>query len=224
MAKDDEVELSPDWYTLRVGADGKCIFKEEPPPPVGTTVKKDTIKDKDTGRLLASEESVIPTQQTIEIEKSNPVKRKASSRARPLRRSKTSASPSSTDSSISSTSSWPPRRPSARTRKSPEPDIVEISDYYTADDKSTVSETQTTSTRRVRAAPTRTSRRSPKLPRTAAADRSSPFGEVELPGGGCERFNHMGATAVAATSAVTTSSGNTLSAEARRILKALEDD
>ena len=224
MAKDDKVELSPDWYTLRVGADGECIFKEEPPPPVRTIPKKDKSKGKDTGTVLVPEESVAPTEQAIEIGKSKPVQRKASPRIRPSRPLKTSVSPSSSESSRSSASSWPPPRPSARTRKKPEPDIVEISDSDTAADKSTVSETQTASTRRSKAGPTRTPRRSPALPRTAVVNRSLPFGGVPFSGRGPERFYPTGATATGVTSAVTTSSGNPLSAEAIRILKALEDD
>lgn len=216
MAKDDEVELSPDWYTLRVEANGECVFKEEPPPPVGTTTKRDTSNDEDTRTSQAPEEPVTPTEHAMEIVKSNPVKRKASSRPRPL---KTSISPSSSESSRSSSSSWPPRRPSALARKKTEPDIVEISDCDTAAGKSTVSETQATSTRRLRAGATQTPRRSPASPRTAVVDRSLPFGEVAFSGRGWETFSHAGATA-----AVVTPSGNTLTVEATRILKALEDE
>lgn len=219
MAKDDKVELSPDWYTLQVEANGECVFKEEPPPPVGTTAKKDTSNDEDTRTSQAPKESVTPTEHAMEIVKPKPVKRKASSRPRPL---KTSLSPSSSESSRSSSSSWPPRRPSALARKKTEPDIVEISDCDTATGKSTVSETRATTTRRLRAG--QTPRHSPALPRTTVVDRSLPFGEVAFSGRGWERISHTGATAAVVTPDITTSGGSTLTVEATRILKALEDE
>lgn len=209
MAKNDKVELSPDWYTLRVGEDGECTFKEKPPAPVGTTTKKGAA----TGATQTSEGSMAPTEQATKP------KRKASPRTVSSRPSKTSASPSSSESSRSSASSLPPRRPNARAHKTREPDIVEVSDSDTSADKSAVTETQTTRTRRSRAGATRTSRHSPALPRTAVTGRSSPFGEAAFSGRGWERFYHTETTVV-----VTAPSGNALNAQATRIRGAPRGD
>jgi hypothetical protein len=162
-----------------------------------------------------------PTEQATETEKPKPVKRKASPRARPSRPSKTSTSPSSSESSRSSTSSWPPRRPSARTRKSQNqissksqtPTLTLIRALYRKLKPRAPSDR--------RAASSRTPRHS-VVPRTAVDDRSSPFGEVAFSGRGWERFYHTGATA--ATSAVTTSSGNSAQRSSDKDPQALEDD
>jgi len=68
MAEDDEVKLTPAWYTLKVKEDGVCIFTEEPPAPARTRTKKPAAKVKDKGTSRAPEESVAPTEQaTVEL-------------------------------------------------------------------------------------------------------------------------------------------------------------
>lgn len=213
MAKDDGVELTPDWYTFRVREDGECILKEEPPAPVSATTKKSTTKAENAGAPQVSEESATLTEQATEIEKPKPVQRKASPHARSSRSSKASASPSPS-SLKSSASTWPPRRPIIRTRKKLEPVIVEIPDLSSlSSDGSTL---QPASTQPSRA---RQSRQSPVLPRTAVVDHPSPSGEAVLSGRRSQSFHYAGSTA-----APTTSSGKALSARAKSILKALEED
>jgi hypothetical protein len=211
MAENDEIELTSDWYTLGIGEDGESNFKAEPPDPVRTKTKRAAADDNDPGTAQASEESV-PTEQAPKTKKPKSVKKKASSpRARPLKSSKASASTSLPESSRSSTWSCPPIRPSARTRKTRQPDIIEISDSNMDADK-TRSQPRNTWQSRASPAP----RHSPALPRTAVTSRPSPFGEVAFSGRGWERF--------LSTGPIVTSSGNTLSVRATRILRALEDD
>jgi hypothetical protein len=214
MAKDSEVVLTPDWYTLRVSEDGECTFKVDPPAPVDTTTstKKKVAKDNDTGAIQAPEESMAPTEQVTEPEKPKPVKRKASPRVLSSRPSKTSVAPSSLESLRSSTSSWPPHRPSARTRKKTKLDIAEISDYDSIADMSIVSEIEATSTQLF---PTQIPRDPPALPQTTVAARPPPFGKAEFSGRGWN---------TAATPAATTLSGNALSEQATKILRAPRDD
>ena len=189
MAKDDRVKLTPNWYTLRIGEDGQCIFKEEPPAPVVTTTKKNATKAKGTESSQAPEESMIlteqatPTEQVTKIEKRKPVKKKAPPRARSSRPLKAPASLSSSESSRSSASSWPPRRPGVRIRKTPEPAIVEITDSDMSSGESIVAETQVASTQLSKAGP---SRQPLVPPRTAVVDHPPPFGEAAFSGRGWE--------------------------------------
>ena len=187
MAKNDGVKLTPDWYTLRIGEDGECLFKEEPPAPVVTTTKKNVAKAKGTGTSQASEESMTlteqatPTEQVTEIKKLKPVKKKAPSRARSSGPLKAPASLSSSESSRSAASSWPPRRPGSRIRKTPEPAIIEITDSDMSSVESIVAQSVSTQLSRV-------GRSRPPLvpPRTAAVDHPPPFGEVAFSGRGWE--------------------------------------
>ena len=199
MAKNGGVKLTPDWYTLRIGEDGECIFKEEPPAPVGTTTKKIAAKAKDSGTSQVLEElteQATPTEQVTEKGKPKALKRKASPRARSSRPLKVSASPSSSESSRSSTSSRLPRR-RIRARKNPEPAIVEITDSDISNDESAVAETQAAGTQLSRAGP---SRQSLVPPRTTVVDPPPP-GEVAFPGRGLHR----------STAATTTSSEKAIS-------------
>ena len=193
MAKDDEVKLTPDWYTLRIGEDGECLFKEEPPAPVVTTTKKNAAKAKGTGTSQAPEESMTmteqatPTEQVTEIEKPKPVKKKAPPRARSSRSLKAPASLSSSESSRSSASSRAPRRPGIRIRKTPAPAIVEITDSDMSSGESIVAESQAAGIQRSRAGP---SRQPLVPPRTLVVDHPPPFGEVAFSGRGWEYQVH----------------------------------
>ena len=128
-------------------------------------------------------EQATPTEQVTKIEKRKPVKKKAPPRARSSRPLKAPASLSSSESSRSSASSWPPRRPGVRIRKTPEPAIVEITDSDMSSGESIVAETQAASTQLSKAGP---SRQPLVPPRTAVVDHPPPFGEVAFSGRGWE--------------------------------------